>query len=74
MNDNTYNSKKIQKLTAKYFKLVGTLNYINKESYIDLANIYSKHNDFIVFFDNYHKGLSEFLSETMIYFANNNIN
>lgn len=72
MDDNKYNSKKVQKLVTKHFKLVGTLNPTNKESYIELANLYNEHEDFITFFDNYHKGLSEFLSKAMIYFAREN--
>jgi TipAS antibiotic-recognition protein len=70
MEDNAYNSKKIQKLIDKHFKLVGTLSPTTKESYIELANLYSEHNDFIAFFDNYRIGLSKFLSKAMIYFAN----
>ena len=46
-------------------------NPTNKESYIELANLYCEHEDFIVFFDNYHKGLAQFMSKAMIYFANN---
>ncbi len=72
MDKNEYNSKKVQKLIFKHFKLVGTLNPTNKESYIELANLYCEHEDFIVFFDNYHKGLAQFMSKAMIYFANNN--
>lgn len=72
MDDNKYNSKKVQKLVIKHFKLVGTLNPTTKESYIELANLYNEHEDFITFFNNYHKGLSEFLSEAMIYFAREN--
>lgn len=71
MDKNEYNSKKVQKLIFKHFKLVGTLNPTNKESYIELANLYCEHEDFIVFFDNYHKGLAQFMSKAMIYFANN---
>ncbi|MBF4469223.1 MAG: TipAS antibiotic-recognition domain-containing protein [Methanobrevibacter arboriphilus] len=71
MDKNEYNSKKVQKLIFKHFKLVGTLNPTNKESYIELANLYCEHEDFIVFFDNYHKGLAQFMSKSMIYFANN---
>ncbi|MCL2116144.1 MAG: TipAS antibiotic-recognition domain-containing protein [Methanobrevibacter sp.] len=71
MEDNTPDSKKIQKLIVKHFKLIGTLNPTNKQSYIELANLYSEHEDFISFFDNYHKGLSDFLSKAMIYFAKN---
>ena len=71
MDKNEYNSKKVQKLIFKHFKLTGTLNPTNKESYIELANLYCEHEDFIVFFDNYHKGLADFMSKAMIYFANN---
>ncbi|MEA4956643.1 hypothetical protein SDC9_21530 [bioreactor metagenome] len=74
MDKNDYNSKKVQKLILKHFKLVGTLNPTNKESYIELANLYSEHDDLIVFFDNYNKGLANYLSKAMIYFATNNEN
>ena len=71
MEDNSYNSKKVQKLILKHFKLVGIINPTTKQSYIELANLYSEHEDFISFFDNYHKGLSDFLYKAMIYFAKN---
>ena len=69
MVDNKFDSKKVQKLIKKHFKLVGTLSLTTKESYIELANLYSEHEDFIVFFDNYNEGLAEFLSAAMVYFA-----
>ncbi|MBZ9570188.1 TipAS antibiotic-recognition domain-containing protein [Methanobrevibacter sp. TMH8] len=69
MDNNSYDSKKVQKLITKHFKLVGTLNPTTKESYIELANLYKEHEDFVVFFNNYNEGLSEFLSKAMIYFA-----
>ena len=71
MEDNSYKSKKVQKLIVKHYKLVGTLNPTNKQSYIELANLYSEHEDFISFFDNYHAGLADFLNKAMIYFAKN---
>jgi len=74
MEDSSYDSKKVQKLIAKHFKLVGTLNPTNKQSYIELANLYSEHDEFITFFDGYHKGLADFLSKSMIYFAKNESN
>jgi len=69
MDDNSYDSKKVQKLITKHFKLVGTLNPTTKKSYMELANLYVEHEDFITFFNNYHEGLAEFLSKAMIYFA-----
>jgi len=69
MDENKYDSKKVQKLIVKHFKLVGTLNPTTKESYIELANLYSEHADFIKFFNNYKKGLAEFLAKAMIYFV-----
>ncbi|MDR2966730.1 MAG: TipAS antibiotic-recognition domain-containing protein [Methanobacteriaceae archaeon] len=74
MEINSYDSKKIQKLIVKHFKLIGVLNPTNKRSYIELANLYSEHEDFISFFDNYHEGLADFLSKAMIYFAKNESN
>ena len=74
MDNNKYNSKKVQKLIAKHFKLVETLNPTNKESYIELANLYREHEDFIVFFNSYREKLSEFLAKAMIYFANGDLN
>jgi len=72
MGSSGYNSKKIQKLITKHFKLVGTLNPTTKKSYMELANLYAEHEDFIVFFNNYREGLAEFLSKAMIYFAEGN--
>jgi len=69
MNENSYDSKRIQKLIAKHYKLVGTLNPTTKESYKELANLYSEHEDFITFFNNYQEGLAEFLAKAMIYFV-----
>jgi len=69
MDNNKYDSKKVQKLIAKHFKLVKSLNPTNKESYMELANLYREHEDFVVFFNNYHEGLAEFLGKAMIYFA-----
>lgn len=40
---------KIQKLIVKHFKLLGTFNLTNKESYIELTDLCSEHDDFIVF-------------------------
>ncbi len=71
IEDNSYNSKKVQKLINKHFKLIGTLNPTNKQSYIELANLYSEHEDFINFFNNYTEGLADFMSKAMIYFAEN---
>lgn len=71
MEDTSYDSKKVQKLISKHYKLVGTLNPTNKQSYIELANLYSEHEDFISFFDNYHEGLAVFLNKAMIFFAKN---
>ena len=70
MDNNKYDSKRVQKLIAKHFKLVEVLNPTTKESYIELANLYREHEDFIVFFNAYREGLAEFLAKAMIYYAN----
>ena len=69
MDNNSYNSKIVQKLIAKHFKLQNILTPTTKDSYIELANLYREHEDFIIFFNNYHEGLAEFLSKAMIYFG-----
>jgi hypothetical protein len=71
---NSYDSKKVQKLIAKHFKLVGTLNPTTNQSYIELANLYCEHEDFIIFFDNYNEGLADFLNKAMVYFVKNESN
>ncbi|KZX15342.1 HTH-type transcriptional activator mta [Methanobrevibacter cuticularis] len=73
METNSYTSKKVQKLIAKHFKLVGTLNPTTLNSYIELANLYSEHEDFIAFFNNYNEGLAEFLTNAMIFYAESEI-
>ena len=73
MKKYSYNSKKIQELISKHYKLVGTLNKVTKNSYIDLANLYSEHEDFVIFFDNYEKGFADFMRKSMLFFANSNL-
>ena len=73
MNNYKHDSKKIQKLIAKHYKLVGTLDKVTKNSYIELANLYSEHEDFIVFFDNYEKGFADFMTKSMLFFVNSNL-
>ncbi|MDR0913298.1 MAG: TipAS antibiotic-recognition domain-containing protein [Methanobrevibacter sp.] len=70
MDNYNYNSKKIQKLIAKHYKLVNNINTVNEESYIELANLYSEHEEFIGFFNEYKNGLADFLYDAMIFFAN----
>lgn len=73
MEDSSYNSKKVQKLISKHFKLIGTLNPTNNQSYIELANLYCEHEDFIAFFNDYREDLADFLSKAMVYFAKNEL-
>ncbi|WP_169805524.1 TipAS antibiotic-recognition domain-containing protein [Methanobrevibacter filiformis] len=73
MRNNNYNSKKVQKLIAKHYKLTSTVTKTTKNSYIELANLYSEHEDFIKFFNNYKKGLSSFMAEAMFCYTESNV-
>ncbi|MDR3062537.1 MAG: TipAS antibiotic-recognition domain-containing protein [Methanobrevibacter sp.] len=73
MDKYDFNSKRVQKIIAKHYRLSAKFNKVSKDSYINLANLYSEHEEFIEFFNQYKEGLSEFLHNAMLFFADTKV-
>jgi len=65
----TPNSAEVQKLIKRHYEWIKPFWRPNADSYIGIAILYCEHEDFKNFFDSYHVGLAEFLSEAMQIFS-----
>ena len=73
MTKHSFKDETIQNMISEHHSIIERLNPSPKESYIELAKLYSHNEDFIIFFDKYEKGFSQFLEQSMSYFAKNNL-
>lgn len=66
-------SKEVQAIIHRHYLMVSRFYDTSKAVYIGLTELYVEHSDFKKFFDAYHPKMLEFISEAMLFYANENL-
>ncbi len=66
-------SKEVQQIIERHYKLQSRFYDLNKEVYIGLTDLYANHPDFKKFFDVYHPKMIEYISVAIRHYADINL-
>jgi len=74
MQDNLKpDSNHVQTLINNHYKMMSGFQDVTKEVYSAYAKLYLEHPDFILYFQNFDKNLSQFMSEAMLHYIDRNL-
>ena len=69
----TPKSKEVQKLVHKHYQMTECVHEVNKDVYLNLAQMYCEHPDFKTWFDEHYPNLADFIAEAMRVYAYNKL-